>query len=329
MGTGSDPSGPTIIEIDKEKNIDNLDIDIPVLSPSIIREYKNLDVLNVEKFDFEPVKLKKFSPEEQKRILFREIIDEKVVKEVQMSDDLHINATSIITFFTKSIMTELRLYGGQDVLYGKIKQFLRNKLFAEIVDLEDANVARNLSESNVRYTIRETFKKHINELTVVDTGTTEIQNYIKVSNQKTFSIPRVQEFLNAKKSIFNKIIGDSHFELLFAGFLDAAVDVNRFIKNYIQLGFKMEYINYNGGISNYYPDFVVHLNNGERFIVETKGAENENDSRKIERLKTWCEDASRSTGKIYRHLYVKQEDWDNLDLTPNSFSEIIDVFRDK
>ena len=34
-----------------------------------------------------------------------------------------------ITFFTKSIMTELRLYGGQDVLYGKIKQFLRNKLF--------------------------------------------------------------------------------------------------------------------------------------------------------------------------------------------------------
>jgi type III restriction enzyme len=329
MGAGSDPSGPTIIEIDKEKNIDNLDIDIPVLSPSIIREYTNLDALDVEKFDFKPVKLKKFTPEEQKRILFREIIDEKVVKEVQMSDDLHINATSIITFFTKSIMTELRLYGGQDVLYGKIKQFLRNKLFAEIVDLEDTNVARNLSESNVRYTIRETFKKHINELTVVDTGTTEIQNYIKVSNQKTFSIPRVQEFLHAKKSIFNKIIGDSHFELLFAGFLDAAVDVNRFIKNYIQLGFKMEYINYDGGISNYYPDFVVHLNNGERFIVETKGAENENDSRKIERLKTWCEDATRSTGKIYRHLYVKQEDWDNLDLAPNSFSEIIDVFRDK
>ena len=56
----------------------------------------------------------------------------------------------------------------------------------------------------------------------------------------------VKEFLPAKKSLFNKIVGDSHFELQFAGFLDAAIDVKKFIKNYIQLGFKMEYINYEG-----------------------------------------------------------------------------------
>ena len=36
----------------------------------------------------------------------------------------------------------------------------------------------------------------------------------------------------------------------------------------------MEYVNHEGGISYYYPDFVVHLDNGERFVVETKGAEN-------------------------------------------------------
>ena len=329
MGKGSEPAGSTIIEIDKEKDLDKLDIEIPVLSPSIIREYKNLEELDVDSFDFNPVELKMFSPEEQKNILFREIIDEKVVKEVSMRDDLHINATSIITFFTKSIMTELRLYGGQDILYGKIKEFLRDKLFGETVNLEDHNVARNLSETNVRNAIRETFKKNINALTVVDTGTTEVQNYIKVSNQKTFSIPRAKEFLPAKKSLFNKIVGDSHFELLFAGFLDAAIDVNRFIKNYIQLGFKMEYINYEGGISYYYPDFVIHLNNGDRFIVETKGAENLNDQRKIDRLKNWCEDATKSTGKRYDYLYVKQEDWDSLGITPNSFEEIIPVFKEK
>ncbi len=329
MSKGSDPSGPTIIEIDKEKNIDKLDIEIPILSPSIIREYKNLEELNVENFKFEAIRLKKFSPEEQKNILFREIIDDKVVKEVKMRDDLHINATSIITFFTKSIMTELRLYGGQDVLYGKLKQFLTDKLFGETVNLEDTNVARNLSETNVRFVIRETFKKYINELTVVDTGTTEVQNYIKVSNQKTFSIPRAKEYLPAKKSIFNKIVGDSHFELRFAGFLDAAHDVNKFIKNYIQLGFKMEYVNYEGGISYYYPDFVVHLNNKERFIVETKGAENLDDPRKIERLKQWCESVNQSTGKIYKYLYVRQEEWDSLGITPNSFEEIVPIFKDK
>ena len=326
MGSGSDPSGPTIIEIDKEK-IDELDMEIPVLSPSIIREFNNLDELDVNSFKFADVKLKEFTPEQQKNILLRDILDDEVRREVRI-DNLHINATSIITFFTKSIMTELRLYGGQDVLYGKLKQFLRDKLFGETVNLEDPNVARNLSETDVRHVIRQTFKKYINELNVVDTGTTEIQNYIKVSNQKTFSIKRAKEFLPAKKSIFNKIVGDSHFELQFAGFLDASVDVNRFIKNYIQLGFKMEYINHEGGISNYYPDFVVHLDNGERFIVETKGAENLDDPRKIERLKNWCEDATRSTGKSYRHLYVRQEEWDSLGLTPNSFAEIVTVFKD-
>ena len=171
MGKGSDPSGPTIIEIDKEK-VDELDIEIPVLSPSIIREYKNLEELNVKKFKFTHVELKEFTPEEQKNILLRDILDDEVRREVKI-DSLHINATSIITFFTKSIMTELRLYGGQDILYGKLKQFLRDKLFGQTVNLEDSNVARNLSETDVRHVIRETFKKYINALNVVDTGTTE------------------------------------------------------------------------------------------------------------------------------------------------------------
>ena len=326
MGKGSQPSGPTVIEIDKDK--EKLDIEIPILSSTIRREYKNLDLLDIDKFEFNQVKLKQFTPEEQKNILFREIIDEKVVKEVKISDDLRINSTSIVSFFTKSIMTDLRLYGGQDILYGKLKLFLREKLFGEIVDLDDPNVARNLSETNVRHVIRETFKKQINLLTVVNTGETEVQNYIRVSKQKTFSVPRSKESLPAKKSIFNKIVCDSHFELVFAGFLDASNDVNRFIKNYMQLGFKMEYINHEGGISYYYPDFVVHLNNGERFIVETKGAENLDDFRKIKRLRNWCEDASMSTGKKYSYLYVRQEDWINLGVTPNTFSEIIPVFRD-
>ena len=111
--------------------------------------------------------------------------------------------------------------------------------------------------------------------------------------------------------------------------MDAAIDVKKFIKNYMQLNFKMTYINHEGGISSYYPDFVIHLNNGERFIVETKGAENLDDPRKIERLKQWCEDATQSTGKIYKHLYVRQEEWDSLGITPNSFEEIIPVFKDK
>ena len=327
MGNNSLPSGPTIIEIDKEKNKEKLDIELPILSSRIAREYKNLEDLDVEKFMFNEVKIRNFSEKDQRNILFREIIDEKVVKEVQLTDELNINPTSIISFFTKTIMSELRLYGGQDVLYGKVKYFLNKKLFGQNINLEDPNIVRNLSETNVRLVIRETFKKYINELTVYDKGTSEVVNYIKVSDQKTFSVQRADQYLNAKKSIFNKIVGDSHFELLFAGFLDAATDVNKFIKNYLQLNFKITYINHEGGISNYYPDFVIHLNNDTRYIVETKGLENIEDSRKIESLKVWCEDATKATGKEYRHLYVKQEKWDKLGKIPNSFEEIISTFK--
>jgi type III restriction enzyme len=329
MSKDSTPAGPTIIEIDKEKDLEKLDIELPILSPRIIREYKNLENLDVDNFKFKPIELKEYSAAEQKNILFREIIDGKVLKEVTLKDELHINSTLIIEFFTKAIMTELRLYGGQDILYGKLKQFLTDKLFGETVDLQTPNVARNLSASDVRHIIKDTFRKHINELTVVDKGSTEVQNYIKVSQQKTFSVPRTEEYLSPRKSVFNKIVGDSHFELLFAGFLDAAVDVKKFIKNYIQLNFKVTYINHEGGIGNYYPDFVLQLNNGEWFVVETKGAENLDDPRKIERLKIWCEDATRATGKIYRHLYIKQKDWNNIGMTPNSFEEIIPIFKDE
>jgi type III restriction enzyme len=63
------------------------------------------------------------------------------------------------------------------------------------------------------------------------------------------------------------------------------------------------------------------------WIVETKGPEDIDDPRKIERLKIWCEDATETTGKIWNYLYVKQENWDQIKITPNSFREIIKIFK--
>ena len=76
-----------------------------------------------------------------------------------------------------------------------------------------------------------------------------------------------------KKSVFNRIIGDSHFELLFAAFLDDCDDVVSYAKNYLAVDFKLDYVNADGDISNYYPDFLVKLTDKRIFIVETKGQE--------------------------------------------------------
>lgn len=327
MGRGSEPSGPTIIEIDKDKDPE-LDIEIPVLTNRIQRDYKNLDLLDPDKFEFKVISVRQFTDEEQKNIVFRDIIHDEVIKEVKLSNDLIINGTSIVAFFTNSIMTELRLYGGKDILYGKVKHFIKDLLFGKIVDLDDPNIARNLSESNVRETIKRVFKDYINKLTVVDKGTTEVINHIKISNVKTFAVARTLEtFNNPQKSLFNKIVGDSHFELQFAGFLDATVDVKSFVKNFQKLNFQMTYQKHDGSIGSYFPDFTVKLKNGDFYVVETKGAEDLDDPRKIARLKVWCNDATEAEGKKWDCLYVKQEEWERLGQTPNSFSEIIDLFK--
>ena len=327
MGQTSEASGPTIIEVDKKKDLEKLDLQIPILTPRIQRNYNNLNELNPKNFNFEGFKIKEFKPEDQKNFIFRYMLEGDVAYEIQVSDELMISSSSIVTFFTKSIMSEMRLFGGHEILYEKVKLFMKEILFEKKVSLDDPNIARNLSETEIRSSIINTFKTHINELTVSDTGTTEIVDYIKVGQTKTFSVPRTTEYLPAKKSVFNKIVGDSNFELRFAGFLDATTDVRSFVKNFKQLNFKISYIKSDGSIGNYYPDFTIKLNDGSMWVVETKGAENIDDPRKIERLKTWCEDATETTGRNWDYLYVRQEVWDKIKITPNSFKEIIGVFK--
>jgi type III restriction enzyme len=53
MGEGTGPKTPLVVEVDKEnckKDIDALDIEIPVMTPRIYREYKNLNSLDITAF---------------------------------------------------------------------------------------------------------------------------------------------------------------------------------------------------------------------------------------------------------------------------------------
>jgi type III restriction enzyme len=54
-------------------------------------------------------------------------------------------------------MQDLRLVSGYDVLYGKVKAFIRDALFEHPVELDDPNTLRNLSELAATKTVIETF----------------------------------------------------------------------------------------------------------------------------------------------------------------------------
>lgn len=329
MGTGTPPKAPLVIEVDhenKKKDIQKLDIEIPVLTPRIYREYKNLSVLNPSQFGNNKFPIKTFTIEEQREIIFKDISTEEISHTTYLDSDNIGSHQSVIGYFTQVIMKELRLVSGFDILYGKIKEFIRDYLFTTIVDLNDGNVIRNLSELEVSRTIQNIFKKKINELTVLDKGEAEIREYIKVSKTRPFVV-KEQGYMIPKKSLFNRIIGDSHLELRFASYLDNCEDILSYIKNYFAVHFKIDYKNADGEISNFYPDFIVKVDDKTIYIVETKGREDLDDPLKIERLKQWCDDINLSQKKIrYEWLYVKEDEFEAQKIY--GFRDLISLFKE-
>ena len=329
MGEGTKPKTPIIVEVDSEntnKDIEKLDIEIPVLTARIYREYKNLDSLDVGRFGHQKVAYLEFSEEQQREIVFRDITTGQISHTTMLDSSGVTDYRSVIGYFTQVIMKDLRLISGYDVLYGKVKTFIRDELFDKLADLDSLNTLRNLSELQANKTLVETFKKQINDLTVQDKGDAEIRDYIKLRKTRPF-VAKEQEYIIPKKSVFSKMIGDSHLELEFASFLEKCDDVISYAKNYFAVGFKIDYVNADGNISNYYPDFMVRKSGTEVFIIETKGLEDLDVPLKMERLKQWCIDINKAQTNIkYDYVFVDEESF--REYQPKSFRELEINFRE-
>ena len=328
MGEGTAAKAPLVVEVDnenKQKDLDELDIEIPVMTPRIYREYKNLDLLDPAKIEHARQLYYEFSDEEKREIVFKDITTGEITHSTVLDIADVADFNSVIGYFARTIMKELRLVSGYDVLYPKVKAFVRDQLFGKTVELENANTLRNLSEVSATKTIIEGFKKAINALTVQDKGNAEIRDRIKLRQTRPF-VTKEQAFLVPKKSVFSRIIGDGNLELEFASFLDACADIVSFGKNYLAVGFKLDYVNSEGNISNYIPDFFVKVSEKEIYIVETKGLEEIDVPLKMARLRQWCEDLNNAQTEVrYDFVYVDEVGYKKY--RPKSFADLIGAFR--
>lgn len=335
MGTGTEPKTPLVVEVENEnttKDLAALDIQIPILTPRIYREYKNLADLDAGSMSFQTVEYHEFSEEEQREIVFKDITTGQVTHTTVLDSAGVADYRSVLGYFTQTIMKDLRLEyrkgsqpRGYNVLYGKVKAFVRDYLFGHTIDLESPNTLRNLSELVATKTLLATFKTSINDLTVRDKGDAEIRDTIKLRQTRPFVV-KEQGYLLPKKSVFNRIIGDSNFELEFANFLEQCEDVVSYAKNYFAVSFKLDYVNSNGDISNYYPDFLVKMADDRVIIAETKGQEDPDVPPKMARLKRWCEDINKvQSATTYDYVFVDDESFNRYQ--PKSFSELLNGFR--
>src|SRR3990172_886905 len=320
MGPGTERKDSLVVEVDTQnadKNIDALDIELPKLSRRFNSEHKDLEALDPATFDNARLPLKPFTPEQTREIVFKTMLDAEVHHTILLDGAGPADYRSVVGFFARQLLKELRLVGGYDLFYPKVRAFMAEQLFeSSPVNLEDPVVLRNLSEPDAGKILFDTFKKAINALTVQDKGSARIEDRIRLRNVRPFRMDH-QPYLAARKSVFNKIVGEPHaggFELTFAGFLDNAPDVTAFAKNYLAVGFKIDYVKADGDLSTYTPDFLVNITYGTIWTAEPRGREDPALPQKMNRLRQWCEDATQASqaegGPDYRFVYVDQQGYE-------------------
>ncbi|MDN5870860.1 MAG: DEAD/DEAH box helicase family protein [Nitrococcus sp.] len=336
MGQGAARQQSLVVEVDADnpdKDLEALDIAIPRLSRRFNREYKDLAALDPASFTHTPIPLKPFTPEETREIVFKTMLDGELHHTVVLDGLGPVDHRSVVGFFTRQLIKELRLVGGYDLLYPKLRAFLRERLFdGAPVGLDDPVVLRNLAEPAAGKIVFDRFKAAINALTVRDAGSSRIEDYIRLRDTRPFRTDN-REYLPAKKSVFNKMVPEATgggFELKFARFLDDAPDVASFAKNYLAVGFKIDYVKADGDLSNYVPDFLVKTPDGTIWIVETKGRAEIELPQKMARLRQWCADATEASqaegGPVFRFVYVDQGGFERH--RPTSFAELVASFTE-
>ncbi len=329
MGGDTTPKKPLLIEVDRnnpDKDVEGLDIPIPRLSRRIQRQTKNLEELNagsLERGDFEIIQ---FSPEEQREIVFRDLDKDEAAWRTDLGREITPTPQAVIAYLTREIMRRLRLVSGRDILYGKVKEYISDGLFDTAVNPDDLNVLRNLSEPGVRLHLLNVFADAVNQLTLSDVGATEVVTEIKISKTRP-TVVNQQEYLESKKTLFNKVVGDSHLELRFASFLDRAPDTIAFVKNARGIHFFIEYVNASGEIAHYYPDFLVQTSNEQVYVVEAKGLEDIDVAPKWHRLVLWCEDASEldPRGRTFTPLFLAESVFDDIEGSLSSMQQLAEI----
>ena len=277
--------------------------------------------------------LKPFTPEQTREIVFKNMLDGEQHHVIELDGSGPADYRSVVAYFARQLLKELRLVGGYELLYPKVKTFLREHLFeASPVDLEDPVVLRNLSEPEAGKLVFDHFKAGINALTVQDSGATHIEDHIRLRDMRPFRT-QPRGFIVTKKSVFNRMVGEAHaggLELEFTAFLEAAPDVQAHAKNYMAVGFKIDYVRANGDLSTYTPDFIVRDAAGAVWIVETKGREELDLPQKMVRLRQWCADATVASaaegGSRYGFVYVDQEGFEQH--APRSLAALVASFRE-
>lgn len=291
---------PKIISVDEDKK--EYDIAVPVTQGGVTRSVKKLQELKVSDFpsplfhykDLNPVEIKM-----RKRDLLTKQVEEEEILTMPFADrpDIYISA------ITKKIQKYSRVPGQFENIAGITKDYIKNKLFDKSLDFNEEDLKR-LNNAKVRVRLIEVFVDRINDLTAVSEDIELVGEELRAVNIKPF--PWSRDIFEAKKVVLNLTPIENKLEEQFTRLLDNDDDVLAFMKNHQQtLNFRITYIDTNGFVRSYIPDFIVKTKD-TYWVIETKGREDVDVKLKDKRAEEWCKQVSKLTGKEWAYKRIDQ-----------------------
>jgi type III restriction enzyme len=299
-----------------------VDIAIPELSPTLDRKTslaEAIAAINVMEFDTRVLPIK---PNEKdiKKFIYEGIdaLENKKLFERVYEIPAAQTPEEVIGYYARLIAQHIKLPSQFATIAPKVRDFFAYKAFGKEINLSDSVVIQAMSTNLASFIVTQAFEKVLRQQILEEIQPTLLNEAKKLSATPPFPFSRL--LLESDKTVFNYVACDNEFEYKFAKFLNPAEEIIAFAKLPEQFGFSIQYTDSRANIRHYYPDFVVRLQDGQHWLIETKGREDIEVALKDEAARYWCENATELTDTDWQYLKVLQSAFEKLE--PNDFQEL-------
>jgi len=287
------------------------DIDIPIFTGSIELNLENLELLaETMSPPSEPFEVPEgIADEEFKRSMIGFFAGTgDVAFEEEFWVELRSNLASVVLYHARNIVREVGIGGVLPILADQLERFVREKVFPNWPDdhREEKRFIYRCLQPDFKEFIYAEAKAAIAKLVYGYKETEELVGLVKLSNME--ALIWHGDVYPAKKSVLSQVPYDSDLERDFMAFLDDAEDVERWgrILRYI---FYLEYLDHEGRVRHYVPDFVVKTTDDRYYLVETKGLETPDVPLKDARARRWVEAVNKLGRGTWEYLKVMHGFW--------------------
>lgn len=299
----------TIFVDHEHKDVKALEIEIPQVSDAVetTQELQGLtfdEVREAFRARFRPLPIgeKREGEIEYKE---RHLFTDEIVTTMKLDAGLLNYAWSAPAYFAQMLGRACRISNPHAVLAPLVERFISEVLFERPVDLYSGEVDHRMRDLDVMEHIRAVFTPLILEKTVRQQKRRRISRGQSLSNWKPYQATSYDKrpAVAAERTMFNLVPCDNDFEQTFTDFLETAQDVAAFAKNAGPQKLMIDYLKPDGQRAFYVPDFFVRTREGNYYLVELKGRQDELVPLKATAAVEWCKVAS-DQNTHWNYLYV-------------------------